>query len=99
MRLEPTENGFQVDAADLGPLLGLPPEDVPRLMRENRITRLSETGQGDDEGRYRITFRHGSTRVRLTVNKAGDVLFRTRTTVAPVPGPDLRNTSPSGHQG
>jgi hypothetical protein len=88
MRLEPTENGFQIDAADLGPLLGLAPEDVHRLMRDGRVTSLSEKGQEEDAGCHRITFRYGSTRVRLTVNEAGEVLKRTRTTVAPGPGQD-----------
>ncbi|MGB8624184.1 MAG: DUF6522 family protein [Paracoccaceae bacterium] len=86
MRLEPTEDGFQVDATELGPLLGVAQEDVQRLMREGRITSLSEEGQDEDEGRHRITFRCGSTRVRLTVNTQGEVLLRSRTTVAPRPG-------------
>lgn len=85
MRLEPTRTGFQIDAAELGPLLGVAPEDVQRLMREGRITSLSETGQDEDVGRHRITFRYAATRVRLTVNAAGEVLLRTRTTVAPMP--------------
>jgi regulator of cell morphogenesis and NO signaling len=83
MQLERTETGFQIDAADLAPLLGVSASDVQRLMREGRVASLCEEGQGADHGRHRITFRHGSTRVRLTVNDAGDVLLRTRTTVAP----------------
>ncbi len=89
MRLERTDSGFQIDAADLGPLLGLEPADVPRLMREGRITSLCEEGQGEDAGRHRITFRHGTTRVRLTVDNTGEVLLRTRTKVAPRPGADV----------
>jgi hypothetical protein len=83
MRLERTDSGFQIDAADLGPLLGLEPADVPRLMREGRITSLSEEGRDEDAGRHRITFRHGATRVRLTVDDSGEVLLRTRTHVTP----------------
>tara|TARA_R110002124_G_scaffold213490_1_gene379566 strand:- start:345 stop:641 length:297 start_codon:yes stop_codon:yes gene_type:complete len=86
MRLEPTEGGFQIDAADLAGLLGLGEEDVQRLMREGQINSLSEEGQGEDEGRHRITFRHGSTRVRLTVNTQGEVLLQSRTRTAPHPG-------------
>ena len=85
MRLKPLENGFQVDAADLAPFFGLNPEDVPRLMREGRITSLSEEGRDEDEGRFRVTFRFGSTRVRFVVDARGEVLLRTRTTVAPRP--------------
>ena len=58
MRLEPTAEGFQIGAADLGALLGLAPQDMQRLMRDGQITSLSEKGQDQDEGRYRVTFRH-----------------------------------------
>lgn len=87
MRLERIGKGFQVDAVALGPLLGVPAEDVHRLMREGRIASLCEQGQGEDGGRYRLTFRHEATRLRLTVNDAGEVLLRTRSTVAPRLGP------------
>lgn len=85
MRLEPMQSGFQIDAADLGPLLGVPPEEVHRLIRDARISTLCEEGRDEDAGRYRVTFRHRGTRVRLTVNDAGEVLLRTRTTVFPHP--------------
>lgn len=87
MRLEPTQTGFQIDATDLGPLLGVAPADVQRLMREGRITSLSEKGEGKDAGRHRITFRHDTTRLRLTVDDTGEVLLQSRTTVAPNPAP------------
>ncbi|WP_347309629.1 DUF6522 family protein [Defluviimonas sp. SAOS-178_SWC] len=83
MRIERLDNGFRIDATALGPLLGVPGEDMQRLMREGRIASLCETGRGEDHGRHRITFRHGVTRIRLTVNDAGEVLLRTRATVAP----------------
>ena len=86
MRLERTKRGFQIDAADLGPLLGISPADTQRLMRAGRITSLHEAGEGEDAGRHRITFRHGATRVRFTVDESGEVLLRTRSTVAPKPG-------------
>lgn len=78
MKLEPTETGFIVDAADLGPLLGLPPAEVPGLMRAGKITSLSETGQGTDAGRFRVTFRYGAIRLRFTVDAAGNILFQSR---------------------
>jgi len=86
IRLEPTETGFQIDAADLGPLLEVAPENVQRLMRDGQITSRSEAGRDGDEGRHRITFRYGVTRLRLTVNSRGEVLMRSRITVAPRPG-------------
>ena len=42
MQLKRTEHGFQIDAVALGPLLGVPAEDVQRLMREGRIASLYE---------------------------------------------------------
>lgn len=85
MRLEPTAKGFQIEATDLGPLIGVAPSDVPRLMREGRITCLSEEGRGADAGRFRVTFRYGAIRLRLTVDRQGEVLMRTKTTVTPRP--------------
>ena len=96
MRLEPTEGGFQIEAADLAGLLELSEQGVQRLMREGQISSLSEEGQGEDAGRHRITFRHGTTRVRLTVNREGEVLLRTRTRFLPHPGASKGRDSRSG---
>lgn len=92
MQLERTESGYQIDAVDLGPLLGVAPEEVQRLIREGQISTLCEEGRADDAGRHRITFRHRGTRVQLTVNDAGEVLLRTRTTVAPHPDAQIEAT-------
>jgi Family of unknown function (DUF6522) len=78
MKLEPTPDGFTIDASDLGPLLGLSPADVPGMMRQGLITCLSEKGQNADAGRFRVTFRYGVIRVRFTVDLAGNVLFQSR---------------------
>lgn len=86
MRLDPTETGFVIDAADLGPLIGVPPGEVQRLMREGRITSRSEEGRDEDAGRHRVTFRYGATRLRFIVDDTGEVILRTRITVAPRPG-------------
>lgn len=86
MRLERTEDGFQIDAGTLEPLLGMPAADITRLIREGRIVSLCEEGQGEHSGRHRLTFRHEATRVRLIVNDAGDILLRTRSTGASGPG-------------
>ncbi len=84
MRLEPTpEGGFVIDAEDLGPLLGLDPPLVPEIMRENRITSRFERGEGEDEGRFRVTFLHEGTTVRLIVSADGTVLQRSRIRGAP----------------
>jgi len=78
LRLEPSATGFTIAAEDLGPLLGLAPAEVPELMRQGIITSRFETGAGEDEGRYRLTFLHGTLRLRLTVDAEGKVLTQSR---------------------
>lgn len=79
MHLEPRpEGGFTVDAEDLGPLLGLDPSLVPGLMQVGRITSRSETGEGEDLGRFRLTFRYGAITVRLVVTAEGELLHQSR---------------------
>ena len=85
MKLDPIENGFAIDAADLGRLLERPPSEVRRLMREGAITSRFERGEGEDEGRCRLTFFDGARRVRLIVDESGVVLKRNRVRLAPPP--------------
>lgn len=82
MKIDLTGTVATVDAHDLGPLLGVPPEEVPLKMREGKITSLSETGVGEDEGQHRLTFWYEGTRVRLVCDAAGNVLKTTRTKAA-----------------
>ncbi|AVX06037.1 hypothetical protein MXMO3_03534 (plasmid) [Maritalea myrionectae] len=74
MRLTRDRDGFQINATDLGWLLNVPPEQVQRLMRENKITSMCETGVGPDTDRHRVTFRHGLALVQLTIDESGEVL-------------------------
>ena len=73
MRLTPQDGGFVIDAADLGPLLNLPPAQVPALMAAGEITRRFEEGRDDDTGRFRVTFLYRNKRLRFTVNATGEV--------------------------
>lgn len=86
MRLDPQpDGGFVIDAKDLGPLLGVDPSEVPRLMRDGLITRRFERGEGEDEGRFRLTFLHGATTLRLILDADGIVLERSRVLGSPAP--------------
>ena len=85
MRLDPTGGGFSIDAADLALLLGLPPDEVRRLMQAGRITSRFERGEGADVGRFRVSFVSGPRRVRLTVDADGRVLQRSRVDATPPP--------------
>jgi Family of unknown function (DUF6522) len=78
MRLDPTDTGFAIAAADLAALLDLPAREVQALMRQGRITSRFERGEGADAGRFRVTFFHGPRRVQLTVDGEGQVLQRSR---------------------
>jgi Family of unknown function (DUF6522) len=78
MKLERIETGFAIDAADLGGLLGIPPDAVQRMMREGSITTRFERGVDEDWGRYRLTFFSRERRVQLIVDEAGQVLQRSR---------------------
>ncbi len=81
MKIDMTSDQPMIDAADLGPLLGLEPSQVPEKMRSGDITSRFETGEGEDAGRVRLTFYHDSKRVRLTCDADGNVLS---TSQAPV---------------
>ena len=71
-----TGSGFEVDAGLIASSFGLDPAGVPGLMREGAITSRCETGVDEDEGRWRLTFFHGSRALRLTVDRTGAVLLR-----------------------
>jgi hypothetical protein len=53
---------------------------VQALMRAGEITSRFERGEGEDAGRFRVTFFHGGRRVRLTIDGDGRVLQRSRVT-------------------
>ncbi len=82
MRLEPTDGGMTIDAADLARLLDLPAEDVRRMMNDGFITTRFERGEGEDAGRYRLTFFEGDRRIRLIVDGSGEVLQTSRSGTA-----------------
>jgi hypothetical protein len=83
MRLKPMpEGGFVIDAEDFGPLLGVEAPRVPELMRESRITRRSER-EGEDEGRFRLTFWYDQTTLQLVVRANGTVIGQRHILSAP----------------
>jgi hypothetical protein len=85
MRLVRDGEGFTIDARDLGELLDIGPEEVRAEMQAGAITTLCERGEAEDAGRFRLTFTHGSRRVRLIVDTSGQVLQRSRTRYHPHP--------------
>ncbi|MFD2741157.1 DUF6522 family protein [Sulfitobacter aestuarii] len=80
MKIQMQEGQPVIDAADLGPLLGLEPAAVHEGMRRGEIISRYETGQDEDAGRFRLTFFYVGTRVRLTCAEDGTVISRSKTT-------------------
>ena len=71
-----TADGFVVDAKLIGDAFRMTSETVQNEMRDDRITSRCETGEGDDEGRWRLTFYRDGRALRLIVNASGDVMSR-----------------------
>ncbi|MFC0339502.1 DUF6522 family protein [Paracoccus niistensis] len=80
---------FIVEAELLAKAFGLDPTLVPGQLRANEITSLCETGMGEDEGRWRLTFYRSGRALRLTVDGAGTILSRA---TFPAHPPQARST-------
>lgn len=90
-RVRRDADGFDVDAELLGRGLSLEPARVVEYLRSGLITSRVERGEGEDAGRWRLSFWHGTTRFRLIVDEAGEILSRTRVSYdAEVPPAVLR---------
>lgn len=76
MTIERNGSDFVVPADLLTDAFGLSETDIKEGMRTNRITSRSETGLGDDEGRWRLTFFYQDRAVRFIVDEHGEVLKR-----------------------
>jgi len=81
MKLSLANGQVTVDAADLAPLLEMEPDVLRRQMRDGDVRILSETGEGDDAGRQRVTFWTKQWRVRLTCDADGTVVKQSRARV------------------
>lgn len=65
-----------VDARLIADCLGMTPAAVQAGMREGTITSRCEKGVDADAGRHRLTFFHGSRRLRLLVDEMGVIIQR-----------------------
>ena len=57
-----------IDADLVAPLLGLSPDDFMEAIRRGRVGQLTERGEDDDAGRYRVTFRYRRRRCQVVVD-------------------------------
>ena len=72
--IEITDSSIPVDASFIADSLNLTPAAVQAGMRDGTITCRCERGVGDDAGRHRLTFFHGSRRLRLVVDDLGAII-------------------------
>lgn len=82
--IERNGDDFVVPASLLGEAFGLAEAEIRERMRDGTLTSRCETGQDEDEGRWRLSFRHKGHVVRLTVDASGRILSRARF-AAPLP--------------
>lgn len=76
VQLELAEGAVSVDASLIARDLALAPQEVLERLRGGRLTARCEQGIGEDAGRFRLTFYHESTRLRLIVDQEGRILKR-----------------------
>lgn len=76
-----------VDAGTLAEAFEITPEVVMAGLRDGAITTLTERGEGEDAGRWRLSFFHGNRRLRLVVDDSGTVLQRSRIDFGDTPLP------------
>lgn len=67
-----------IEAAEIAALLELDVPGFQDLMRSGSIRSTVERGEGDDDGKFRLTFQSPQLRVRLTCTQDGHVLTLTR---------------------
>ncbi|WP_439533078.1 DUF6522 family protein [Polymorphobacter sp.] len=76
MQIDRDAEGFTVPAELLADALRLDAAEVSARLRSGAITSLCEQGQGEDEGRWRLSFTFGQRRLRLVVDSAGALINR-----------------------
>ena len=74
--LEIEDGTVQIDATIVAEAFGMAPERLMALMRQGKVTSLSERGIDEDAGNHRLTFFIDHRRLRLVVNEAGRVVQR-----------------------
>ncbi len=71
-------NGFVVEAESIAEAFGISATSVQELMRSGAITSRCEKGEGEDEGRWRLTFFYNNRAFRLTLDEAAKIISNAR---------------------
>lgn len=69
-----TDQMIEIDAGLVAKGLHMDPAALRDAMRGGRVTQTIEKGEGDDAGRYRVTFYAPHRRLRLTFGADGALL-------------------------
>jgi hypothetical protein len=96
------DENFLIEATLIGELLGIPPVDVPALMRSGDITSVCESGVDADQGTFRLNLFYRGRHARLRVDPAGQILQRSiidfgdrpRASRSATSSPQMREQSP-----
>jgi hypothetical protein len=67
------DDGVQIDARDIAPLLGLTPERLMAELRAGHIYHCAEESSGDTDGSFHIVFRYRARMARLIVDPDGSM--------------------------
>jgi hypothetical protein len=93
--VEVRSDEIQIDAAVVAAGLGIELSAVCGLMRSGQLTSLCERGEGDDQGRFRMTFFYRGKRFRVTVDEEGRIVRRSSIDFGDKPLPaHLRRAQP-----
>jgi hypothetical protein len=77
-RIERDGEGFVIPADLLAEAFRMTEDDVRIAMRDGTLTSRCEAGEGEDAGRWRLTFRHADRACRFTLDATGAILTRSR---------------------
>ena len=69
-----TDQMIEIDATLIAKGLRMDPEALREAMQKGQVTRTVEKGEGEDAGRFRVTFYSPTCRLRLLFNAEGTLL-------------------------
>ena len=72
--VEINAHGFSVNAEVIASGLDLEASVIQSMMKAGEITSICERGEGEDTGRHRLTFYHGSARLRVVADSGGRMI-------------------------
>ena len=67
------EDGLEIDAREIAPLLGLTPERLMAELRAGQVYHSAEDISGDVDSRFRVIFRYRARVARLIVESDGSM--------------------------